>query len=209
MDIGDIEVYGFKKAFHGMRNPRNSWKFSDSYIDKNTNYNIEHFVLGKNDLILAQKLIKAGDSHCKFMRQIHAWTDINMPRYWWADMDTYTFNNKNSESSIYILFQKEGYITSDIFTFSNEDIDVLNVTIKRLNELKIAYSKTKDKKYIIRAKKLLPEGFLQLRTFDTTYAELRNIYHQRENHILEEEWKNIFCKQVASLPYAKELILFK
>ncbi len=61
---------------------------------------------------------------------------------------------------------------------------------------------------LLRAKRLLPEGFLQIRTFDTNYAELRNIYFQRRNHRLKEEWVDTFCAWVESLPYARELICY-
>ena len=50
---------------------------------------------------------------------------------------------------------------------------------------------------------------LQLRTIDTNYAELRNMYFQRRNHRLKEEWINTFCKWVENLPYADELICFE
>ena len=61
---------------------------------------------------------------------------------------------------------------------------------------------------LVRAKRMLPEGFLQMRTWDTNYAELRSIYFQRKNHRLKEEWVDTFCKWVESLPYAKELIMY-
>lgn len=57
-------------------------------------------------------------------------------------------------------------------------------------------------------KRLLPEGFMQKRTWDTNYQELRTMYFQRQNHRLKEEWCNTFCKWVESLPYANELILY-
>ncbi len=61
---------------------------------------------------------------------------------------------------------------------------------------------------LLRAKRLLPEGFLQIRTFDTNYAELRNMYFQRRNHRLKEEWTDTLCAWVESLAYAKELICY-
>ena len=39
--------------------------------------------------------------------------------------------------------------------------------------------------------------------------ELRNMYFQRENHRLKEEWQDTFCEWVRSLPYAEELITYK
>jgi len=60
-------------------------------------------------------------------------------------------------------------------------------------------------KLLVRAKRILPESFLQLRTMDTNYAELRNIYFQRRHHRLKNEW-GIIISWIESLPYAKELI---
>jgi hypothetical protein len=39
--------------------------------------------IGKNDLNLAQRLIKAGPEHRKFLRQIFVSFDITAPFYWW------------------------------------------------------------------------------------------------------------------------------
>lgn len=62
---------------------------------------------------------------------------------------------------------------------------------------------------LVRAKRMLPEGFEQTRTWDTNYAELRNMYFQRRNHPLEEEWVDTSCKWIESLPYADELICYE
>ena len=90
-----------------------------------------------------------------------------------------------------------------------EEAYIYETVITRLNELRQMYLDTKDYGYVIRMKRILPEGFLQMRTWDTNYAEIRNMYFQRRHHRLEEEWVNIFCKWVESLPYAKELIMYE
>ena len=48
-----------------------------------------------------------------------------------------------------------------------------------------------------------------MRTWDTNYAEIRNMHFQRRHHKLKEEWVDTFCKWVESLPYAKELIMYE
>ena len=77
MKFENTNTYNFEGAFRGMRNPLNSWDRSDSKI-KNGN-----FIIGQNDIKLAQKLIKAGPEHRKFMRQIFVSVDITAPIYWY------------------------------------------------------------------------------------------------------------------------------
>ena len=155
--------------------------------------------------------IKAGTEHCKFMRMIHVCVDVDMPRYWWSEEDTYHFNTKNSCSTMHKLLNNLNPITRDLFVLCDEDLDIADLVIERLENLRIEFKQSKDSDYknrlLVRAKRLLMEGFLQLRTLDTTYAELRSKYFQRKNHRLKEEWQDTFCKWVESLPYAKELIM--
>ena len=70
-------VMNLENAIRGARNPMNSWDRMDSYNDEDGN-----FVLGENDLGLAQKLRKAGSDHRKYVRQIFVSVDITAPLYW-------------------------------------------------------------------------------------------------------------------------------
>ncbi|WP_252251301.1 hypothetical protein [Clostridium sp. VAP52] len=208
MRIDKTKIYGFESAFRGMRNPLNSWSLSDSYCNYD-NDNIENWVIGEKDLNLAQRLIKAGTEHCKFMRQIQVWADFDMTRYFWSEMDTYKFNSKNSCSTMHKLLNPKNEITKEMFEYYKEDEDVVQVVIDRLNMIRKLFleSNNKEKRVLKRrAKTLLFEGFLQLRTINTNYAELRNIIIQRRNHQLKEDWQDAFCKWATTLSYAKELI---
>jgi len=204
MDFTNTEVEGFRAAFRGMRNPKNSWHLSDSHVN---GFNGK-FIIGKKDMELAQTLITAGTEHCKFLRQIQVWVDVDMPRYWWSEEDTYHFNTKNSCSTMHKLLNNKNEITRSMFVFCEEDIDIIDLIIKRLNELRVEFLTTKNDHLMIRAKRILAEGFLQMRTLNTNYGEIRGEYHQRKHHRLVEEWQDTFCVWVESLPYAKELILF-
>lgn len=231
MEFKNTEVWGFEHALRGMRNPYDSWDKSDSklvpyYIEaKNERgvilahvYKGQKYQIGKKDLALAQSLIKNGTEHCKFLRQIHVSVDIDMPRYWWSEADTYKFNTKNSCSSMHKLLNNSKPITKDLFVICEEDEDIADLVIARLENLrqesqaingKDENAKEQRTRLLVRAKRLLLEGFLQLRTFDTTYAEIRNMYFQRKKHPLKEEWQDIFCKWAESLPYSKELICYE
>lgn len=233
MKFVDTEVFGFKHAFRGLRNPMNSWEKSDSGICKGgdngigcDNCAIQHkckhsydneFKIGKDDMRLAQSLLIAGNEHSKFMRMIHVAVDTDMPRYWWSEADTYHFGTKNSCSTMHKLLNNNKPITLDMFMICEEDYDWWVDTIEKLEKMRQEYkriqSTTKDSeamnRLLVRAKRMLPEGFLQLRTWDTNYAELRNMYFQRRNHRLKEEWIDTFCKWIESLPYAEELIMYE
>ena len=233
MKFENTEVWGFEHSLRGMRNPKNSWYKSDSgrnydildgcHMDCphiNTDCDEEYcdeFRIGQNDMKLAQTLIKAGSEHCKFMRMIHVAVDVDMPRYWWSEADTYHFNTKNSCSTMHKLLNNDKPIASDMFVICGEDMDWWKYTINKLESLRLEYKEiqrtTKDNekmnRLLVRAKRMLPEGFEQMRTWDTNYAELRNMYFQRRHHRLQEEWGETFCKWVETLPYAKELIMYE
>ena len=216
MKITNTEVYGFEASLRGMRNPMDSWHLQDTkrmlgikgkYNDfKNNDLSYEAIVIGSNDMDLAKRLIKAGNEHCKFLRQIQVWADFEMPLYWWSEFDTYKFNTKNSCSTMHKLFNAKKEIELDDFVYSKEDIDTLNFIIMELNSLRKRYLETKDFNYVIRGKRLLPTSLKQKRTVNTNYAELINIYNQRKNHRLKEEWQDVFCKWCEELPYFKEFL---
>ena len=216
MKITNTEVYGFEASLRGMRNPMDSWHLQDTkrmlgikgkYNDfKNNDLSYEAIVIGSNDMDLAKRLIKAGNEHCKFLRQIQVWADFEMPLYWWSEFDTYKFNTKNSCSTMHKLFNAKKEIELDDFVYSKEDINTLNFVIRELNSLRKRYLETKDFNYVIRGKRLLPTSFKQKRTVNTNYAELINIYNQRKNHRLKEEWQDVFCKWCEELPYFKEFL---
>ena len=104
-----------------MRNPKESWDKSDSewvHIDsclvkksgevKDTS--CDFFKIGKNDLNLAQRLIKAGSEHRKFLRQIFVSVDITAPLYWWKEFDTYKVGTvANSCSTMHRLASTPDY----------------------------------------------------------------------------------------------------
>lgn len=206
MEIKTLHIAGFEPAIQGMRNPMNSWSRMDSYTDENG-----QFVFGSNDLKLAQTLVKAGTEHGKFMRQIHVWADMDMPRYWWSEFDTYKHNVKNSTSTIHKLMNKQEAISLKQFTYEPEDETFMKQVVDKLNMIReewlVAQTTTEKNELMRRAKQLLPEGFLQLRTVSTNYAELRNIYLQRKHHKLKKEWQDTFVGWLKTLPYAEELIM--
>jgi len=218
--IQTLEVAGFAPAILGMRNPMNSWDRADSQMELqgDENYNatdvlMTDFKLGDADRTLACKLVKAGAEHCKFLRQIQVWTQMDMPRYWWSEFDTYKFNTKNSCSTMHKLFTNK-YVMLEQFFYSEKDEKYMAGVVTKLNEIRRDYLSFKKMGFedemnelLARGKQLLPESFIQKRTVNTNYAELMNAYHQRRNHRLKYEWVDIFCSWCESLPYFYELCI--
>ena len=76
--------------------------------------------------------------------------------------------------------------------------------IEQLEMLRQKYLETKDKRYWKELVRWLPNGWLQTRTWTGSYANLRNMRHQRKGHKLTE-W-HFICDTIDTLPYAEEFI---
>ncbi|MEY8366552.1 hypothetical protein AALA22_13015 [Anaerovoracaceae bacterium 41-7] len=206
--IYNEKVWGFRGALRGMRNPMMSHSRADSSFEENG-----EVIIGENDLFLCKRLIRSGSEHAKFLRFIHVQAEFKFPRYFWSECDTYKFFEKNSESTMHKLLNNPYDINLDQFVFDDEDIDLITSVVSRLNEVKKAFESTTNQKekdkLLARAKRILPEGFIQVRTIDTNYQELWNMYKQRVivSHRLKESWVDTFGKWCESLPYFKEFFL--
>ena len=208
--IENVETYGWEAAVRGMRNPKNSWDKSDSWCASPYETGTEEtmYIIGENDLKLMQTLSAAGQDHGKFLRMITVTLDITAPLYWWKEFDTYKVGTvANSCSTMHKIADKE--FTLD--DFSHEQMhDAFRADLRRLVELlNIARNKfleTGDKRFWWDMIQLLPSSYNQRRTVQLNYAVLKNIYHARRNHKLDE-WVE-FCKWIETLPYS-ELITGK
>jgi len=254
----NTEVFNFKGALRGMRNPKNSWHLSDSLFgitpssqsislftnqvaSTYTTDNQAHYIkqeylqtngvnssgpcyqynlIGEKDMKLAQRLIKGGPEHRKFLRQIFVCVDITAPLYWWKEFDTYKVGTvANSTSTMHKL--AETPITRDCFLLDkniyNLQIDdslegyyletVIDDIIAQCEKLRVLYNETQDIKYWRALIELLPNSWIQTRTVTMNYENLLAICSksQRRNHKLVE-WREDFITWARSLPYAKDFI---
>lgn len=207
--ITNAEVCGWDAAIRGMRNPMNSWDKSDSKHWRETivGHEVEYRVVGRNDLTLMKKLVEAGSDHAKFMRMINVTMDVTAPVYWWKEFDTYKVGTvANSCSTRHKIADKE-FTLED---FSHEHLmqgglECIKNLCKDLNMCREQYLAKHDKEWWWQMIQLLPSSYNQKRTVQLNYAVLRNIYHARRNHKLDE-WRD-FCSWVESLPYAELITL--
>ena len=214
--IDNVDVYGWESAIRGMRNPMNSWGKSDTVygtywgdIDGHKCFDNDGFTLGHNDLELMKKLVGAGTDHSKFMRMINVTVDITAPLYWWKEFDTYKVGTvRNSCSTMHKIAEKE--FTFDDFShehMTSHNNALLRDIIDDLNAYRNRYISSKEtdgmksKDWWWQMIQLLPSSYNQRATVQLNYAVLKNMYHSRKNHKLDE-WLD-FCKWIESLPYSE------
>lgn len=205
--VENKDVWGFKHAIRGMRNPMNSWEKSDSgYGWDGEDEDI--FVVGEKDLDLMKRLYKAGTEHRKYLRQIFVSMDITAPLFWWKEADTYKIGTVSNSCSTMHKIHEKPFKLED-FSFDNFDYygewkdDVTNV-IDSCEELRQCYLETKDKEYWYLLIRLLPSAYNQRRTITMSYENVVTIIKQRRGHKLDE-W-NEFVKELEQLPYVKEIM---
>lgn len=211
--IENVEVYGWEAAIRGMRNPKNSWDKSDSWwsspYENGTDGSL--YIIGENDLKLMQTLAAAGPDHGKFLRMITVTADITAPLYWYKEYDTYKVGTvANSCSTMHKIADKP----FTLYDFSYEHLEgeylnSLQETIRLLNSAREMYLwEKRQKEHLVSPKdywwqliQLLPSSYNQRRTVMLNYAVMKNIYHARKGHKLDE-W-NQFCQWIEGLPYSE------
>ena len=215
MKFERTEVWGFDHALRGMRNPKNSWDKSDSFVCKECHgglckYGIDggcpvtddnNYVIGENDMKLAQALIRGGSEHRKFLRQIFVSVDITAPLYWWKEFDTYKVGTvANSTSTMHKIASAP--ITIDCFEVDdyNPRLQLIDPTplsvrttsfiedLEQLRQLHLLHLDKSKKEYLSEEKRKhhqlvakqywkelirwLPESWLQMRTVTFSYENL-------------------------------------
>lgn len=190
------EVFNFKGAMRGMRNPMNSWGKNDT----------ENNIIGQNDLKLLLRLTKSGTDHRKALRQMFVSVDITAPLYWWKEFDTYKVGTvANSTSTMHKIHAKPFEIDdfSTDMMLSSTKAFMNEILIPMLESMRCVYLKTHEKKVWCSMIQLLPSSYNQTRTATLNYEVLLNMYHARKNHKLNE-W-HVLCDEMMRLPYFKEI----
>ncbi len=170
-----------------------------------------------------------GSGHQTFLSGIRVSFDIKYPnyispelqRYHWLDIVT-------SASKMHRLMEMDLDMACNKYVTRNM-INEMKALIQTYNEIKHTKNFTfatfhfRDGSAITTGdqKKALyyafmacvsncPQGIELFMRCSTNYLQLKNIYNQRKNHKLIEDWQIGFCKDfVEKLPYAQEFIIGK
>lgn len=199
LKVEKFEVFNFEGAIRGARNPMNSWAKSDSYYDPRA----LRYVVGENDLALMKRLVSAGSDERKFMRQILVSMDITAPLYWWKECDTYKVGTvANSCSTMHRIHTNN--LKMEDFSCENMTepaLQLLDAIRDFMNHSRRMFLASNDKKYWHDLIKIMPTSYNQKRTLTLNYEVLRNIYHARRHHKLDE-WHTL-CDEIEKMPYSE------
>lgn len=127
LDVKTIEVAGFLSAVEALRLPfgkecRSQTNYDDSWVEKivpNFQSDVRVF-FDERDLTLMSILVKRGDEHAKVLRGIIAYAEINAPRFWWVEMDTYRIGSERLSSESTMHIQGRGMSTEELVKMKSE-----------------------------------------------------------------------------------------
>ena len=165
MKVDIIEEAGHEWALYGM-----ALSYKDRKLNPEDWWPSQRAKAEKRAVILAGK----DGGHNKFLESICVWLDIEAPRAWWSEMDTYRVGTtKQSESTMHTLSKRPP--ERDDFEEGTDDYQIQGFIV--------LWEQVKSD--IHRLKMNLPEGFLQRRVICTNSKVLRNLIWQRDGHRLK------------------------
>lgn len=124
IDIKTLEIAGMASVLQALRLPygkecRSLCEWVGD-LDKNRFELQSHGIIDNKDLNLLSVLVKRGDEHCKALRGLIVYAEINAPRFFWVEADTYRIGAERlgSESTIHI--QGQGLSVEELVKMKEE-----------------------------------------------------------------------------------------
>jgi len=139
-----------------------------------------------------------GGGHDQFLTGILVAFDLTLTNKAWVEAERYKFLNFVSSQSTMHRIHKMNIQEMCSERVDQRLIDILNEKIEKYNQT----SNLDDYREIMAN---LPSGLKITARVTTNYRCLKNIYHQRRTHRLEE-WRAV-CEQIEELPMAEQLIM--
>lgn len=178
--ISKAETYGWEAAIRGMRNPMNSWDKSDSYpaVD-----------CGKCGIIDREGICHPKEHDCsEFACYAVGENDLSLS----------LMKRLAAAGNDHGKFLRMINVTDHL---SQTNLIIMKMVVDALNNARLDFLSQKDKRDWWQMIQLLPSSYNQKRTVQLNYAVLKNIYHARRNHKLDE-W-HTFCHFIESLPHSE------
>ena len=126
IEIKTLEIAGMRSVLDALHLPFG--KECRSNVCSLASYNEERRIFTSNsssiindkDLHLLTTLVKRGDEHAKVLRGLNVWAEINAPRYFWCEMDTYRIGTERLASQSTMHIQGKGLSTEELVKMKSE-----------------------------------------------------------------------------------------
>lgn len=129
IEIKTLEIAGMASVLQALRLPfgkecRSEVEYSDywsegldayPYFENNTKISFD-----VKDIKLLSTLVKRGDEHSKAIRGLIVYAEINAPRYFWQEMDTYKIGAERLSSESTMHIQGKGLSTEELVKMKEE-----------------------------------------------------------------------------------------
>lgn len=156
-----------------------------------------------------------GESHDCFLAGVVVQCNVTAPRYWFPEMQRYSFIYPISSTSTMHRLKKLCKKAIEIKQAGGGQAlaDLINAHFSKATwpviiDDFLSFAEARMKQTDVNVEELkanLPNGWLQTMRISTNYRQFRTIIRQRHNHGLKE-WRD-FCAWIETLPMAKDLIL--
>lgn len=125
IEIKTLEIAGIGSVLQALRLPfgKECRSHSDFNIEvqDNERFKTSSFTyINEKDLHLLSTLIKRGDEHAKAIRGLVVYAEIDAPRYWWQEMDTYRIGSERLSSASTMHIQGKGLSTEELVKMKSE-----------------------------------------------------------------------------------------
>ena len=219
LEISNVKVYDLEESVIACRN---------AFRTEMPQYTKEEF---EKSLDRAIQLANTpnGSGHQNWLKGVRVSFDIKYPNYISPELQRYNWLDiVTSSSKMHRLMEMDLDMACNKYV-CQPIIDKMKSLIQTYKDIKDAKNFTfatfhfRDKSAITTGdqEKALyyafmavvsncPQGIELFMRCSTNYLQLRNIYHQRKNHKLIDDWRIGFCQNfVEKLPYAEEFIIGK
>ena len=192
MNTHVVNEVGFEEALYGL-----SLSFKDRATPTKEWWTNERFEKMKKT---SKALAGREGGHNKFLESMIVYIDVEAPRYWWSEFDTYRVGTtKQSESTMHTLSKRD-------MNISDVEVPMIGADY-RFTQI-VTFNKARAVSNSVELlKSLLPEGYKQRRLICTNYKVLRNIINQRHDHKLPQwqDFINVIYDEVKHPDYLPDL----
>jgi hypothetical protein len=129
LKVNTLEIAGMASVLQALRLPfgkecRSSCTFKGDVNDTDFTSILLHTesqcFINDKDLKLLSTLVKRGEEHSKCIRGLIVYAEIEAPRFWWAEADTYRIGTERLASESTIHIQGKGLSSEELVKMKSE-----------------------------------------------------------------------------------------